>query len=265
MSTPTFISIPISESRIGPRTDVLPLPPTIIPPAARESCHPQARTPDGVGYLHLRRRPPSSQPSSTAPLPLRYYHPVLCVQSRQQCQEGRASLLGENSSYYNTSPASGTVTTTARSTPPVTARRRSCSVRVGGKDMRWRNRTSIFDTGRHRKRTPTRTTAISPARGTTPTWTASAPGLSAPSTSKKPVFAPTLGGRTFNVDARGIAFLPLDKADPQGNCTSGITAGDVGRAEQWLVGDVFLKNVYMSTAVGSDTISFSKLKPPWGQ
>ncbi|KAF5373453.1 hypothetical protein D9615_009440 [Tricholomella constricta] len=116
------------------------------------------------------------------------------------------------------------------------------SVRVGGKDMRCRNWTAIFDTGSKLTWADPRRRSSWHRKRTTPTWTASAPGPSAPSTSKKPVFAPTLDGRAFNVDARDIVFLPLDKADPQGNCTSGITAGNIGGAEQWLVGDVLRKS-----------------------
>ncbi|KAF5382085.1 hypothetical protein D9615_004313 [Tricholomella constricta] len=147
------------------------------------------------------------------------------------------------------------------------------SVRVGGKDMRWKNRTAIFDTGTTLLVAPKADVdAIHrhiPGAWYDPdpyglgTWTV--PCVPAPSSSKKPVFALTLGGRAFNVDARDIPFLPIDEADPQGNCTSGITAGDIGGAEQWLVGDVFLKNVYMSTDVGSDMISFAKLKPASGK
>ncbi|KAG6864979.1 hypothetical protein C0991_005848 [Blastosporella zonata] len=76
----------------------------------------------------------------------------------------------------------------------------------------------------------------------------------------KPVLALVIGGRTFTVDARDIPFLPVDEANPTGNCTSGITEGKVGGPLEWLVGDVFLKNVYMSTNEQTNKISFANLK-----
>jgi Eukaryotic aspartyl protease len=40
---------------------------------------------------------------------------------------------------------------------------------------------------------------------------------------------------------------------------SGIVSGNVGGAQEWLVGDVFLKNAYFSTDVGRNTLSLAKL------
>lgn len=95
------------------------------------------------------------------------------------------------------------------------------------------------------------------------------------------VFALSIGGGVFPVDMRDLAFSPVDPDDPSGICTSGFSSGSVGQDTEWLVcslpscsllcsyspygmvitqvGDVFLKNVYMSTNVGTDKISFAKL------
>jgi len=69
----------------------------------------------------------------------------------------------------------------------------------------------------------------------------------------------TFGGQSFAIDPRDIAFQPVDANDPTGDCISGITSGSVGGANEWLVGDVFLKNAYFSTDVSKNTVQLAKL------
>ena len=69
----------------------------------------------------------------------------------------------------------------------------------------------------------------------------------------------TFGGRSFAIDPRDIVFVPVDPNNPNGDCISGISAGQIGGPQQWLVGDVFLKNAYFSTDVGKNTIQLAKL------
>ncbi|KDR78920.1 hypothetical protein GALMADRAFT_244580 [Galerina marginata CBS 339.88] len=69
----------------------------------------------------------------------------------------------------------------------------------------------------------------------------------------------TFGGQEFAIDPRDIAFQPVDANDPQGDCVSGITSGNIGGATEWLVGDVFLKNAYFSTDVSKNTVSLASL------
>ena len=69
----------------------------------------------------------------------------------------------------------------------------------------------------------------------------------------------TYNGQVFEIDPRDIAFSPVDPNDPNGDCVSGITSGNIGGATEWLVGDVFLKNAYFSTDVGKNTLSLAKL------
>jgi len=71
----------------------------------------------------------------------------------------------------------------------------------------------------------------------------------------------TFGGHAFNIDPRDLAFVPVDGSNnfTTGDCISGISAGDIGSANQWLVGDTFLKNVYYSTDVGQNAISLANL------
>ena len=60
-------------------------------------------------------------------------------------------------------------------------------------------------------------------------------------------------------DNRDLPFVPVNAADPTGDCISGISAGQIGGAQEWLVGDVFLKNVYFSHDVEKNTVSLAKL------
>ena len=69
----------------------------------------------------------------------------------------------------------------------------------------------------------------------------------------------TFGGQSFAIDPRDIVFAPVDPNNSTGDCVSGIAAGQLGGPEQWLVGDVFLKNAYFSTNVGTNTIQLAKL------
>ncbi|GLB40483.1 putative acid protease [Lyophyllum shimeji] len=151
-------------------------------------------------------------------------------------------------------------------------------VTVGGKDMGWTNRSAIMDTGTTLIIAPQEDVdaihRLIPGAYQNPDMGWTVPCV--PPANAKPPFALQFGGRSFPVDVRDLAFLPVDEADPKGNCTSGITAGNIGTSTQWLVtfeiytfadttsaqqvGDVFLKNVYMSTDVGTDKISFAKLK-----
>ena len=82
--------------------------------------------------------------------------------------------------------------------------------------------------------------------------------FSVPCTTNSSV-ALTFGQKSFAIDTRDIAFAPLDQNNPTGDCVSGISAGQIGGANEWLAGDVFLKNAYFSTNVGKNTIQLAKL------
>ncbi|KAI0058780.1 acid protease [Artomyces pyxidatus] len=69
----------------------------------------------------------------------------------------------------------------------------------------------------------------------------------------------TFGGQEFAIDPRDLAFLPVDQNNLDGDCVSGISAGQIGGATEWLLGDVFLKSVYFSTNVADNSISLAKL------
>ncbi|THV02859.1 acid protease [Dendrothele bispora CBS 962.96] len=66
----------------------------------------------------------------------------------------------------------------------------------------------------------------------------------------------TIGGREFAIDSRDLAFGNIGN----GRCISGIGAADgLNAPTQWLVGDTFLKNVYLSTNVDKNEVSLAKL------
>ncbi|KAK4699975.1 hypothetical protein P7C70_g6278, partial [Phenoliferia sp. Uapishka_3] len=80
-------------------------------------------------------------------------------------------------------------------------------------------------------------------------------GFTIPCTSTASV-ALSFGGKSFAINASDLTFLPTTN-NLQGDCVSGISSGSVGGANEWLVGDVFLKNVYFATSVESNTIGLA--------
>lgn len=129
------------------------------------------------------------------------------------------------------------------------------SVHVNGVDMGWTNRTLILDTGTTLIIAPAKDVAalhgaIPDAKKDGHTWTV-------PCTLTTPVVF-TIGGMEFPIDHSDIAFMPVDQNNATGTCMSGISEGNPGLVDtQWLIGDVFLKNVYMSTNVATDEISLA--------
>lgn len=59
-------------------------------------------------------------------------------------------------------------------------------------------------------------------------------GFTVPCNTKASV-ALTFGGKAFAIDPRDLAFQPVDPNDPNGDCVSGIAAGNIGGANEWLV------------------------------
>jgi len=131
------------------------------------------------------------------------------------------------------------------------------AVTVDGTDLGLKGRTAILDTGT--------TLIIAPAadaaaihKNIQGAKSDGQGGFTVPCQTKASV-ALTFGGTSFAIDPRDIAFQPLDPADPTGDCVSGIASGNIGGAQEWLVGDVFLKNAYFSTNVDKNSLSLAKL------
>jgi len=131
------------------------------------------------------------------------------------------------------------------------------SFTVDGQDSGLQGRTAILDTGTTLIVAPAADAAVihNMIPGSRPDGQG---GFIIPCTTNASV-ALTFGGQSFAIDSRDITPVPVNPADPTGDCQSGITAGDVGANTEWLVGDVFLKNAYYSTNVNQNTISLAKL------
>ena len=128
---------------------------------------------------------------------------------------------------------------------------------LNGKDLGLNGRTAILDTG---------TTLLIAPQADAQAIHQAIPGAKAggngtftlPCTTTASL-ALTFGGGSFAIDPRDIVFVPVNPNNPNGDCISGISAGQLGGPQQWLVGDVFLKNAYFSTNVGKNTIQLAKL------
>jgi len=131
------------------------------------------------------------------------------------------------------------------------------AVTVDGQDTGLQGRTAILDTGTTLIVAPPSDAAAVHGliQGAKPDGQG---GFIIPCTTTQSV-ALKFGGQSFAIDPRDLAPLPVDPANPTGDCMSGITAGEVGAATEWLVGDVFLKNAYFSTNENKNTVSLAKL------
>lgn len=129
---------------------------------------------------------------------------------------------------------------------------------IGGKDLGLSGRTAILDTG---------TSLIIAPAADAQALHAQIPGAKSdgqggftiPCTTDAQI-AFTMGGQSFAIDPRDLLFVPVNQNNLQGDCVSGIMSGQIGGPQEWLVGDVFLKNVYFSHDVGKDAITLAKLK-----
>ncbi|KAG9224715.1 hypothetical protein PTI98_010130 [Pleurotus ostreatus] len=130
-------------------------------------------------------------------------------------------------------------------------------ITVDGADTRLTRRTAILDTG---------TTLILAPDADARALHQAIPGARSdgqggfiiPCTTNATI-ALTFGGREFTIDPRDLVFAPLNLNDPTGDCFSGITSGSIGGANQWLVGDVFLKSAYFSHNVKTNSMSLAAL------
>ncbi|EJD49755.1 acid protease [Auricularia subglabra TFB-10046 SS5] len=131
-------------------------------------------------------------------------------------------------------------------------------ISVDGGDLGLNGRTAILDTG---------TTLIIASQDDVNAIHAAIPGAQSdgqggftiPCTTTASV-AFGFNGATFDINPQDLLFVPVDQNDLQGDCISGIIAGDIGGPPtQMLLGDVFLKNAYFSTDVTKNTISLAKL------
>ncbi|GAA5902478.1 pepsin-like aspartic protease [Sporobolomyces salmoneus] len=127
-------------------------------------------------------------------------------------------------------------------------------VAVDGKSLGLSGRTAILDTGT--------TLLIAPAPDAEAIHAAipgaksdGQGGFTLPCTTNA-TLSLTFAGRAFNIRPDDLTFLPVSD-DLKGECVSGISSGTIGGANEWLVGAVFLKNVYFATDVGSNMMGLA--------
>jgi hypothetical protein len=132
-------------------------------------------------------------------------------------------------------------------------------IAVDGKDTGLTGRTAILDTGT--------TLVLAPAADAEKIHDAipgaksdGMGGFTVPCTTNATV-SMTFGGGLFTIDPRDLVTTPVDENDPKGDCVSGIVSDTLSddSPTQWLVGDVFLKDVYFSTNVDKMSISLARL------
>ncbi|KAH9989029.1 aspartic peptidase domain-containing protein [Russula vinacea] len=131
------------------------------------------------------------------------------------------------------------------------------SVAMNGVDLGLNNRTAILDTGTTLLLVPLADAqaihkAIPGAKDNGKL------GFTVPCTTNAALTF-TFGQQAFSIDSRDLAVSPVDPSNPTGDCLSGISAAQVGGPNQFLAGDVFLKNAYFSTNVEDNTIQLAKL------
>lgn len=131
------------------------------------------------------------------------------------------------------------------------------SITVDGTDSGLSGRLAILDTGTTLIIAP-QSDAVAVHKLISGAQSAGQGSFTIPCTANTSV-ALTFGGQEFTIDARDLAITPVDASDPTGDCVSGIASGNVGADNEWLVGDVFLKNAYFSTNVNANSISLAKL------
>ncbi|GAA5958014.1 hypothetical protein JCM3765_006232 [Sporobolomyces pararoseus] len=127
-------------------------------------------------------------------------------------------------------------------------------VAVDGKSLGLSGRTAILDTGT--------TLLIAPAPDAEAIHAAipgaksdGQGGFTLPCTTNA-TLSLTFAGTSFNIRPDDLTFLPVSE-DLKGDCVSGISSGTIGGVNEWLVGAVFLKNVYFATDVASNMIGLA--------
>ncbi|PPQ64145.1 hypothetical protein CVT24_008775 [Panaeolus cyanescens] len=153
---------------------------------------------------------------------------------------------------------------------------------VGGKDMGWSNRTGLVDSGTVLVVAPQMDVDIIhsniPGAVKSPSDAAAGePGTWSVPCDMKTRVGIKVGGRTFELDPRDVAMWPVDNGSGGGNsdggdaggthprrmCVSGISPGTVGPFHldtDWMLGSVFLKNVYFATDEEKDVVLMARLK-----
>ncbi|KAF4571483.1 hypothetical protein EYR36_008820 [Pleurotus pulmonarius] len=130
-------------------------------------------------------------------------------------------------------------------------------VKVGGKSIGFTSRNVILDTGTTLFLAPKDDVAL--LHRDIPGAIYNGHAWTVPCTTTA-VITLNFGGKEFPIDPRDLAFIPLDTRDLKGNCASAITEVVLHSGQDhWLLGDVFLKNVYFSTNIRTNQVSMARL------
>ena len=106
------------------------------------------------------------------------------------------------------------------------------SASVNGNDLGLQGRTAILDTGTTLMVLPTADAEAVHAQ-IPGSQSDGQGGFTIPCTSNA-VVSLTFGGQAFDINPSDLLFSPVDANNLQGDCISGISAGQVGGATQWL-------------------------------
>ncbi|KAJ7671612.1 aspartic peptidase domain-containing protein [Mycena polygramma] len=132
------------------------------------------------------------------------------------------------------------------------------TVEINGRDVRLHGRTCIFDTGTTLLLAPKRDVDAIHRSIPGAKFDNSSNGWTVPCTTNTSISL-VFRRKSFSIRPVDLTFLPLDPKNPRGACTSAIAQASSEGATQWLVGDTFLKNVYLSTNEDKDEISLAQL------
>ncbi|KAG8742788.1 hypothetical protein FRC10_000898 [Ceratobasidium sp. 414] len=108
---------------------------------------------------------------------------------------------------------------------------------VGGKDLGLSGRTAILDTGTSLITAPP-ADALALHQQIPGAKSDGNGGFTIPCTTDAQVSF-KMGAQDFLIDPRDLLFVPVDQSNLQGDCVSGITSGQIGGAQGWLVGMCF--------------------------
>ncbi|KIY66525.1 acid protease [Cylindrobasidium torrendii FP15055 ss-10] len=165
--------------------------------------------------------------------------------------DGELTLGGMNSARYDSNYAVTVASTNERGFWQVNID----DVKVNGQSLGWTNRSAILDTGATLFMAPQRDIAtihslINGARRTEGVWVI-------PCNTQASVSL-VIAGKEFGIAPEDVAWIPSGN---ENECYSGIGAGGVATEgpNVWLLGDVFLKNVYLSVNHESNEITIARL------
>jgi hypothetical protein len=69
----------------------------------------------------------------------------------------------------------------------------------------------------------------------------------------------TFGGQAWPINSEDMIFLPVNENKLNGACISSLSGGQVGSANEWLLGASFLKNVYFATNAKANVVGLGVL------